>query len=269
MKAPNESNLGELEGPVVVACPTCGTKEAFTVSMALRGVEYICDGCGAAIESVAKTTRSRVVKFRTQGAGVSNDFDVAVQPGGVWVFLDAAEESVLQVLDHDSDRAVAIIVGSMIEARLQRAILARVHRDKKIEERCLQASGPLGNFSTKIDLAFMLGIVSHTAHADLVLMKEIRNLFAHDLSVKDFRSQRMKDKADNFKLVETHVAEAKPSSDGTFAPATFGHLEIPVMRATWVEKRLKRARERYLMTAQIFTVRLIAADVQTHPLPYI
>ena len=44
-------------------------------------------------------------------------------------------------------------------------------------------------FSNKIDLAFLLGLLTKEAHRDLKTMKDIRNKFAHNLEVKDFQSQ--------------------------------------------------------------------------------
>jgi hypothetical protein len=53
--------------------------------------------------------------------------------------LDKGEESILETLDFDSDRAVAIVTGSMIETRLERAIRNRFQRDNAIEERFFSA----------------------------------------------------------------------------------------------------------------------------------
>jgi DNA-binding MltR family transcriptional regulator len=177
------------------------------------------------------------------------------------------------VLDHDSDRAVAIITGSMVENRLERAIRSRLQRDKAIENRLFNPSGPLGSFSAKIDAAYLLGIISAEAHRDLVMFKDIRNLFAHNLMIRDFRSQQIKDKANNLRLVDNLVADYNPDpnnpNDTTLSLiSVFPHVK-PAMHVRHASERKKRARDRYFMTAQLITVRFALVDRKDWPVPWL
>jgi len=42
-------------------------------------------------------------------------------------------------------------------------------------------TGPLANFSSKIDMAFRLGLISGKFTRDLHIVRKIRNYFAHDI----------------------------------------------------------------------------------------
>jgi DNA-binding MltR family transcriptional regulator len=155
----------------------------------------------------------------------------------------------------------------MIENRLHRAMLAKFRRDAPTEAKLFRPSGPLGSFSVKIDLAFLLGMIGPEARDDLVILKDIRNRFAHDLNVKDFLSRAIKDKAANFTLLESYVAETDPSQA---APSASLDLTAkPVIFAKHVSERKKQAKDRYLMTAQLMTIRFAMCDDAQCPWPLI
>ena len=87
-------------------------------------------------------------------------------------------------------------------------------QDKKIDERLFLPSGPLGSFSAKIDLAYISGLITKSAHSDLVRVKEIRNAFAHNLEIKDFQSNKIRDNVKNLTLINSHIKnfEDKPGA---------------------------------------------------------
>ena len=77
----------------------------------------------------------------------------------------------MEDLKKASDRAAAIIAGALVEARLQSAIQSRFQRDAKIEGDMFRSTGPLGTFSAKIKLSFLLGVVTQEAHRELETIK--------------------------------------------------------------------------------------------------
>ena len=252
---------------VSLNCPNCNRIHPRMVRSMFRGLEFICEGCGSPIETssvmAAPTAKLSVINPNIPGEGVT--IDITLRSDGAWVFLNEDERSILDTLDHDSDRAVAIIVGSMIEDRLKRAILSRLYRHKTIEDRMFQPSGPLGPFSTKIDMALLLGIVSPEAHRDLGIFKDVRNAFAHNLKVRDLRSQSIKDKTSNLKLVHSYVSERTD----TQMAVDLKPEARPVIFVRGAVARKQRARDRYLMTAQLFTIRFSTIDLPSWPLPFI
>jgi hypothetical protein len=74
-----------------------------------------------------------------------------------WITLSDADKPILEEIEKQTDRAAALIATSYLEDRLVEAIKARTVRDQNVEKDMFRNSGPLGSFSAKIDLGFMLG----------------------------------------------------------------------------------------------------------------
>ena len=106
-----------------------------------------------------------------------------------WSAVTDHESDAIQSLAQSDDRTIAIIAATIVEARLRAVLENSFLRDENIEDQFFKSTGPLGMFSNKIDLAFLLGLLTKEAHRDLKTMKDIRNKFAHNLEVKDFQSQ--------------------------------------------------------------------------------
>jgi DNA-binding MltR family transcriptional regulator len=99
-------------------------------------------------------------------------------PGEPWWDLPDIRE----FYDDSPDRGIAISLPAIIDNRLA-SILALVMRDdKKLLSELL--NGPLGNFGTKINLVYMLGIVKEDVYRDLRVIHKIRNEFAHKVEIK-------------------------------------------------------------------------------------
>jgi hypothetical protein len=125
-----------------------------------------------------------------------------------WMYRDEeqAAKTIQEAIDEieatDSDRAAAIVAAAFLEDQLTTAIQSRMHRDKKIFERMCQSGGALGNFSTKIDIGFMIGIYRKEILQELHTIRRIRNEFAHKMGIKTFDVQRIKSWTQNLTLIE-------------------------------------------------------------------
>src|SRR5712691_11735011 len=93
--------------------------------------------------------------------------------------------------DHSSDRAMAIVLGAIVENHLTELLRFLMRRDKAIADELFNPSGPLGPFGTKIRVAYMLRIIAPETYKDLIVINNIRNKFAHDLSVTSFDNQQI------------------------------------------------------------------------------
>jgi DNA-binding MltR family transcriptional regulator len=113
----------------------------------------------------------------------------------------ALAESIEEILS-SPDRAAAVLAAALVEDHLTKVLKMRMHRDEKILREIFRTSGPLGNFGTKIDMAFLMGIVSKRAYKELDTIKRIRNEFAHQLGRVTFDSQRVADLAKNLTMPE-------------------------------------------------------------------
>jgi hypothetical protein len=80
-----------------------------------------------------------------------------------------------------SDRAAAVVLGSMVESSLGTFLKAKIRKDLKPgqKRRLFDYEGPLGTFSAKIILTYAMELIGPVTHHDLDLIRVIRNEFAH------------------------------------------------------------------------------------------
>jgi hypothetical protein len=244
---------------------------AFSIKAVGAGINTTCEGCGAHVESPPNAyILNTVGSFKYSVGNESQIVQVVQRPDGVWVFLDDDEKALLASIDFDSDRSVAVMVGSMIEARIKKALVARLKRDKAIEGRMFSASGALGTFSAKIDLAKLFGLISEAAYKDLIIFKDIRNDFAHKLWIRTFSSDSVRDKSHNLRLINAYVGDTKAGTvGGNVRMFDTGNDEKEIMRVEHAAQRKKFPKERFLMTAQLISIRFGPCELLHYPLPLI
>jgi DNA-binding MltR family transcriptional regulator len=124
-----------------------------------------------------------------------------------WFVETENELSAIDEMESASDRTAAIVIASLVESRLTNTLQAGLHHDEAIVERLFRPSGPLGSFSAKIDLACLMGAISNDAYRDLIILKNIRNIFAHQFKSASFGEQRIRDLCRNFRLIETMICD--------------------------------------------------------------
>jgi hypothetical protein len=79
-------------------------------------------------------------------------------------------------------RATALVLGAILEQSLETAIMSHCIALDEKEQRKLFSGGEDGpmNFAVKIRLAFALGIYGEKSRDQLDIIRNIRNVFAHD-----------------------------------------------------------------------------------------
>jgi DNA-binding MltR family transcriptional regulator len=161
----------------------------------------------------------------------------------------------IRQIEKDSDRAAAMIAASIVEVRLTSAIQHGFQNHEDIILKLFRPSGPLGPFSNKIDLAYLLGLVSTKAYEDLVNMKNIRNDFAHKLDVLDFSTPSIRDRCANFRLVDEMVGDiSREEIEELMKNPPSPEAETPhLARFIGATEALKKARQRFIMSAQILS----------------
>jgi DNA-binding MltR family transcriptional regulator len=95
-------------------------------------------------------------------------------------FSIKAFDGVWETFKTESDRSCAIIGGSITETVVMQTIKAFMIKDHK--DNLFSGFGPLSTFSSKIELAYNLGLIPPCAYTELNLIRKIRNFFAHDLN---------------------------------------------------------------------------------------
>jgi DNA-binding MltR family transcriptional regulator len=174
----------------------------------------------------------------------------------MWLTVDADEIAAINELETATDRAVGIVVGSIVESRLTDIIKrcfvqnpAKI-KGEPVEKLMFQSSGPIGAFASKIRLAYLIGLIGEQFFRELETMKNIRNEFAHHLEIGSFDVLSVKDKCANLKLIEKIAVDPdlrKPLND------SFPRVPLTISMHNVVE-RLAKPRERYLMTGQAFAL---------------
>jgi hypothetical protein len=119
----------------------------------------------------------------------------------------ARSNELIQELNGQTDRGVAIVGVAWIEEALVAAIHAFLEKDKKAWDRLFRKSAPLSSLSAKIDLARLLAMTSDAIHSDLHILRDIRNEFAHSVLDRDdspltFKTPYIKDKCLALKCVK-------------------------------------------------------------------
>lgn len=165
-----------------------------------------------------------------------------------WYVEGEEEIAAVHELEGASDRSSAIVAAAFIETRLEHIIRVRLADEPSIVEGLLRVSGPLGSFSTKVDLALLIGVISKEAHKDLVVFKNIRYEFAHKLGSQSFEMQKIKNLCDNFKLIETMI---NPIGDETWR-----NNNSFIIQMQGYPECLESPRGRFLTAARLFNLML-------------
>jgi DNA-binding MltR family transcriptional regulator len=77
-----------------------------------------------------------------------------------------------------ADRIIAISMGALLDSLIEARIVHALKNKDDIEE-MFADRGPLGTFSSKIQMAYALGQIDSTVRDDLNCIRRIRNVFAH------------------------------------------------------------------------------------------
>lgn len=156
-------------------------------------------------------------------------FTYIVLPGILETFK--IREAAAAELADATDRAVALIGAATLEEMLRRLI-----RTKCIEgcdeDALFTNQGPCSTFSSKITLAFALGLISPDERRDLDLLRKIRNTCAHSLEAISLDSDdRLKSWCLSLRMCErTYIPLVIPDCDGASDPdRPLSELNLPFL----------------------------------------
>jgi DNA-binding MltR family transcriptional regulator len=175
----------------------------------------------------------------------------------VWMLRGDEEVAAIKELDTISDRAAAIVGAAILEAKIEAALKVLLfdharNAQLSIHGEMFRFSGPLGSFSAKINLGFMLGIYTADSWRDMDYIRDIRNSFAHDLSARDFKTQRMRDLSFNLKSFEKYLLPyGTPVPDHSTLGMKIFEKDLPA--------QLADPRRRYILCIRTFVTALSAA----------
>ena len=122
--------------------------------------------------------------------------------------------------DGASDRAAAIVAGAFIDEVLSDLLRTFFVDDTGNDRTIFEGTGPLATFSSKINIAYGLGLISASEHRIMHTVRSIRNDFAHELAPISFEDQSIKARCKNIEVpIEMVAPKTIPlSQDGETPP---------------------------------------------------
>jgi DNA-binding MltR family transcriptional regulator len=88
-----------------------------------------------------------------------------------------------------SQSATVLVACAVLDAELERALKVTMWPTNSAVSRLFKDYGPLSSFSSKIDRAYALNITTEEVHANLRIIKDIRNKFAHTAEILTLESE--------------------------------------------------------------------------------
>lgn len=145
-----------------------------------------------------------------------------------------------ETLSPESDRGCALMAGAFLDDRLKLLIQGSLIEERKLAKQFLAFNGPAGTFSSRIDYAYLTALIPKSVHADLHLIRDIRNKFGHRIDPIDFTTPEIRKRCEEFQ--NTNVPpDARPRLK--FTNACFGVLRsIDTAIICQVPRRAKEER---------------------------
>ena len=182
--------------------------------------------------------------------------------------ISAEESAIVEGLNEESDRAIAIIGACILEDRIEGALKAKLRANSNVEKEMFGVNRPLGTFSAKNHMAYLLRCYGQAMYAELGTINDIRNKFAHRYSIKgnevrDFDSIPIRDLCRKLKLLDGYVL-ATPAFEEKYGKRQ-SITEVPggTMWADNTDHILNNNRQRFITTVGLFTVHLGVYPTET------
>ncbi len=132
-----------------------------------------------------------------------------------------------RALSGESDRGCALFAASFLDYELENLLKRYLVEDNKIVKEVFSHGGALGTFSSRIDMAYLLGLINKKVYKDLGLIRKIRNDFGHKNECISFESQSIKDRCSQLYHNPTNF---KVSARTNFIRVVIGILGIIVSK---------------------------------------
>jgi hypothetical protein len=134
-----------------------------------------------------------------------------------------------ELYENPSDRAVAILFGTLTERNLESLLKKSFRDDLNSDDRSalFGFDGAVGTFSSKIFLAYGLKILGPKTRRELDLIRHLRNGFAHSPIPLEFTTSEVRAVCNEFKLVE-HWSAAIPRRYLSRVPADGGQGALDI-----------------------------------------
>jgi len=101
----------------------------------------------------------------------------------------------------ESDRGSVLMAAAFIEDKITQLVETYMVQNKTIQKKIFAGNGALATFSSKIDIAFLLGLIPKNIYDDLGILRKLRNDFAHNAKSITFQTDYIKDRCNALQVV--------------------------------------------------------------------
>lgn len=130
-----------------------------------------------------------------------NEFTKDILPKEAQVYMENELPKIMQEtmkfrssLTEETDRGCALISASFLDKQLEELIKSYLVNDTNIVNNIFSSNGALGTFSSRIDMAYLLGLIGKKARRDLHIIRKIRNEFGHNPEPISFDTQSIQNR---------------------------------------------------------------------------
>jgi DNA-binding MltR family transcriptional regulator len=126
-------------------------------------------------------------------------------------------------LNPESDRGCALMAAAFLDAELDTLLRKYVVPNSRVADDLFGQSRPISTFSSRIDLAYLLGLIDPATHRDLHLIRKIRNDFGHVHAPLSFEDKAIAARCRELKI---HFRAQDASPRKVFISCAVGALAI-------------------------------------------
>jgi hypothetical protein len=151
-------------------------------------------------------------------------------------------EQQLAALSQGDDRTIAIVGASILEAILERFIQRRLSFcDATLAGQLFYNRGPLSDFHGKIIVAQACGYINEPMAKELLLVKSVRNAFAHAVVGISFDTPEVYQKVEQSIMLRAMHSAVEPDSDRRLAEGARGFALIVRLLAIMIDSDHQKA----------------------------
>jgi hypothetical protein len=157
----------------------------------------------------------------------------------------------------ETDRGAVLMSAAFLDDKLKELIEKRLVLDKKISRRAFDFNGALGTFSSRIDFAYLIGVLPKNAQRDLHVVRAIRNQFAHHAAPLSYDDEKVKALCDRLVF---HGVKDVASGGSKFRRSVMGlltYITLAFEKAAHIEAAPEYAipdrTEAYKFVSSVFT----------------
>lgn len=113
---------------------------------------------------------------------------------------------------YESDRGCIIVAAAFFDNMLEDVIKKHVRKfsiSKTLEKSLFDLSGPISNFSSKISVCRSFGLIDDVVYKDLMMLRKLRNSFAHVAGEASFLSADVRQKVRSMYFVQHCMQETQ------------------------------------------------------------